>query len=625
MTTTVSAGSTASFQLGPFDTITLSSANGVGRLVLTSQAPKLVADQSLTLQNGTFGPWGAPMYVVLTVSQGSAGYDVNARSLTVDQTAATQALVSRAGNRAEISRRIAAAWNDNPLTRTPMTVAPDWVLSTAYVVGQRVKNGGQEYVCRVAGTSAGAGGPSGTSVGDIIDNTATWQWVQPVRATGTTGDAPSMSIAAKPAQCLRQFRAIEEASSFAFYGGVATASSASGIVITGVSSIQAGTVVTTTPGKDNCNPCIHFMTDAQVFAVEGGSFMTPLRRFIIEIDGVLYSDAPYPGNSANQFLIFDFSGKPIKPRSIKIYWRRGAPEEFRGVWVAQSDAVWAPVPSPRMVVLGDSFTAGSTYGGSANSGEDWPSMVGQMLGIDDIWNIGQGSSGFVVTVGGTRYTWLQRLTDATTPNPDILVIAGCHNDNAETVATEQAAILAYLQAFRAACPNALIICFGVWRSLANSSAGGQTAIAAMESAMSGAVTAFADANTIFVPVNSDPAGKWRSGTVSSVVTGITNAASAVITCTNTAAVGDIAVCHNINGMVIDGVIGRVTAASGSSVTVNINSTALGTFSASGSSFVAFNDIYTSEDTLHPVPIGVRNLAHRYAQGIRNALRQLLIV
>ena len=85
MTTTVTAGNTSSFQMGPFDTITMASGNGVGSIALTSLAPKLVADQTLAVQNGTFGPYGVPMSCVMTVRQGSVGFDVNIASLNVAQ------------------------------------------------------------------------------------------------------------------------------------------------------------------------------------------------------------------------------------------------------------------------------------------------------------------------------------------------------------------------------------------------------------------------------------------------------------------------------------------------------------------------------------------------------------
>jgi hypothetical protein len=55
---------------------------------------------------------------------------------------------------------------------------PAWAISTAYVVGQKVTNdSGKTYICDTAGTSAGAGGPTGTST-DITDGTARWDYVE---------------------------------------------------------------------------------------------------------------------------------------------------------------------------------------------------------------------------------------------------------------------------------------------------------------------------------------------------------------------------------------------------------------------------------------------------------------
>ena len=56
--------------------------------------------------------------------------------------------------------------------------ATAWAATTAYTVGQFVKNNGRVYVCTVAGTSAGAGGPTTTATG-IVDNTVTWNYVCP--------------------------------------------------------------------------------------------------------------------------------------------------------------------------------------------------------------------------------------------------------------------------------------------------------------------------------------------------------------------------------------------------------------------------------------------------------------
>lgn len=53
--------------------------------------------------------------------------------------------------------------------------AAAWAASTAYALNAVVANGGNWYICTQAGTSAGAGGPSGTGT-SIVDNTVRWNY-----------------------------------------------------------------------------------------------------------------------------------------------------------------------------------------------------------------------------------------------------------------------------------------------------------------------------------------------------------------------------------------------------------------------------------------------------------------
>ena len=59
---------------------------------------------------------------------------------------------------------------------TPFPAPADaWEASTDYIVGDYVYNGSYTYVCDTAGTSAGSGGPTGTST-NITDGTARWDY-----------------------------------------------------------------------------------------------------------------------------------------------------------------------------------------------------------------------------------------------------------------------------------------------------------------------------------------------------------------------------------------------------------------------------------------------------------------
>lgn len=64
------------------------------------------------------------------------------------------------------------------------TATAAWAPLTAYALGDRRLNGGNTYVCTVAGVSAGAGGPAGTGIA-IVDGAATWRY-----APGITGIDP---------------------------------------------------------------------------------------------------------------------------------------------------------------------------------------------------------------------------------------------------------------------------------------------------------------------------------------------------------------------------------------------------------------------------------------------------
>lgn len=62
------------------------------------------------------------------------------------------------------------------LTDATIAAVGAWVALTLYALGDRRSNGGNVYLCITAGTSAGSGGPSGTS-SDITDGTVHWKWL----------------------------------------------------------------------------------------------------------------------------------------------------------------------------------------------------------------------------------------------------------------------------------------------------------------------------------------------------------------------------------------------------------------------------------------------------------------
>lgn len=79
-------------------------------------------------------------------------------------------------------------------TDVTLVALPNWVASSAYLVGDRVTNSSRAYRCITAGTSAGVGGPTTTS-NDITDGTAHWQYLG--EGTGA-GDGTAVALTAGP-------------------------------------------------------------------------------------------------------------------------------------------------------------------------------------------------------------------------------------------------------------------------------------------------------------------------------------------------------------------------------------------------------------------------------------------
>lgn len=67
-----------------------------------------------------------------------------------------------------------------------------WTALSAYALDDQVINGGNVYVCVVAGISAAAGGPVGVGSG-IVDDTVTWDYVGPFTPPGIPA-IPSLTL-----------------------------------------------------------------------------------------------------------------------------------------------------------------------------------------------------------------------------------------------------------------------------------------------------------------------------------------------------------------------------------------------------------------------------------------------
>lgn len=88
-----------------------------------------------------------------------------------------------------VAAKNAGTWTSQDASYTSAASAA-WVLSTPYTKGTLITNdSGKFYLCITAGTSAGSGGPTGTTA-DITDGSAHWMYA----GTGSTGDCCNDAI-----------------------------------------------------------------------------------------------------------------------------------------------------------------------------------------------------------------------------------------------------------------------------------------------------------------------------------------------------------------------------------------------------------------------------------------------
>jgi hypothetical protein len=418
------------------------------------------------------------------------------------------------------------------------------VNATTYALSSMIVNaaGTHQFIVTQAGTTAGAEPATVTNpivttdpynMGFITDGTASLAWAGPVRTTTPLPGAPSVSVSTLPAQLTTSVRAAPNLASVPLgpnMRGVGGTGYITGTTNTfqaycrGASTTAAGTPNTQVKGIGttpylNCtwDSYIEFMTDASLLALDfqdnGAAGLQTTMITTIEIDGRRMQDGamvPQTNTSAGAgYIILDWrSTGPRKWRKIRVatFGPSGGGAIYADVRTTPADTVSFPYNPNRYRVAwnGDSLAAGSNNGPSTQRW-DLPSLWGDLVGCDDVSNIGVLGTGFIGNASGLQLTYIQRIPDLQLLNPDILVIAGAFNDIAFTSAARQQAMLAYLQAVRKALPNLMIIMQGTFGGTS------PTNNTAVETDQQLAVQNFNDPNCFFVPIQLDTPA-WFTGT-----------------------------------------------------------------------------------------------------------------
>jgi lysophospholipase L1-like esterase len=208
--------------------------------------------------------------------------------------------------------------------------------------------------------------------------------------------------------------------------------------------------LTTTNGT--ASYCADFMFDGTAlelkFKGSGGSYR-------LKVDGEYVSLSPTSVGSTGSTYFLPITFATAKPRLISF---EAANLPWGGVVTGPNDSIWKPsTRSPRVIVVGDSFTEGSGADGGAAT--NWVRAFADVIGWGDCWTSGVGGTGYLNPGPAGRVKFRDRLTnDVTSQNPDIVIWAGGINDyGSGTTAQIQAEVAACYAAVAAANPGALQI------------------------------------------------------------------------------------------------------------------------------------------------------------------------
>ena len=134
-----------------------------------SSTDKLFATTSSGIWDCTSSTAAPTLAQAFAVTNGEAGYGTS----TIIATPGGRYLVyCDEENGVYVYTESTTSWS---VMRTGATFA--WTAATTYTTGNLVVNGANAYACTVAGNSAGAGGPTGQGTG-IVDGGATWKFYE---------------------------------------------------------------------------------------------------------------------------------------------------------------------------------------------------------------------------------------------------------------------------------------------------------------------------------------------------------------------------------------------------------------------------------------------------------------
>ncbi len=153
---------------------------------------------------------------------------------------------------------------------------------------------------------------------------------------------------------------------------------------------------------------------------------------------------------------------------------------------------WCENPPLKAVLVGDSFSTGTQPN---IGGLSYVPVLFNRLNISNYMVSGEGGTGFVNNQIDTKYNYVERISDVTSVEPDIIFVSGSVNDNAYTDDGLAENITEWYETVRSSLPDAMIVVLG-----GQGRADDDTI--AMEEKLFETFDSFGDSNVINVPLTS---------------------------------------------------------------------------------------------------------------------------
>lgn len=411
-----------------------------------------------------------------------SGVDILARGVA----ARARDAVAAASRHNRLLRAAEAAAGRNPVVLRAWLAAPAYAPGAAYAVGQVVAHGGNWYMCGLAGTApATGGGPTTTTSGQYVADGATslyWTFLGGARAADPADGAPVVSVVTTNPSLGATWAPISQPGAYTVRGA-ATAPLRTNFW--SLASFEAKAGVPMCAGAS-----VAFVCDGDKVALFIPAGSAQVR---VIVDGRYLMPGSHAAGGQDQWLVIDWSastGRRLRHYELET-GKSGS--YFGGVQTSTAAVVSAGGggATPRMVLIGDSYNAGSSYGPWL-AGGSIAQLLAKRLGWRDTWNLSAGGTGYCHASAAGFLTYGQRVPQALALLPDVLVLMGSTNDVSYAPAAVQAATLVALRAIRAGTAAPVIVIGVPSINLPGA--------AATEAAVAAAVAQHADPLTFYVPI-----------------------------------------------------------------------------------------------------------------------------